>query len=598
MPCERARGARAPGPSPDLVRAGALAGALLLAAGAPPLPARADGEAWRKHAVALQARGFRFRGLREEAASWDGAGAWIRPGVLATTAQLATRALEIAGTDGQGRRFAFSHILLLDAGADLALLAADPGEGGPTPLVERPARPGGLRGSAVEAVWATGGGLVSARGTVVGSTDAPGELLIHGARAAGPGPLFAADGRLLGLTTAVSGPLRRAVALPAWRLARAAAAEPGLALAELFARDAADLPLVDALPSDPQVCLEKGGQATVVLPVQGPLDLVLEVRTDLPGAPLAVALRDGADGPALASGEAQGEVLLRSSVERGLAALTVELAIPEASEQARLCATVGPRVVDWARRLDRTAGAEARGTDPVLWASPLRPSRDRLARRTTSVRAVLGVGPMPELVQEAEVARTSLTAAATRRLFAAAGVTAAPGLGEASANLQRSLRAGLLVGLLAAAPDADTARRIGAAASRAATPPLLLPPGVLLRLRAVLAEAAQGRADLASAMAAARASSEGPEATARASARFSAGVFAGLAGARVATGAGSAALALWGRVSADALERGTAASADADLGVLVRALAAALLPDPVNPATGYAAFEALSRAAY
>jgi len=43
------------------------------------------------------------------------------------------------------------------------------------------------------------------------------------------------------------------------------------------------------------------------------------------------------------------------------------------------------------------------------------------------------------------------TPATTRRLFASAGVTAAPGLGEASANLQRCLRVGLLVGLLAAA---------------------------------------------------------------------------------------------------------------------------------------------------
>lgn len=181
---------------------------------------------WRKQALALKVSGFQLAGGQAKQAGWHGSGVFVAPGIIATNAHVAARALNVQGRDDTNRPHVFDKILAIDMANDLALLKADyvNEDVVPAKLVARPGDPKSLRTKEIFAVGNSGGlGLSTYSGRITNVLE-EGNLarILHDGQIAGGssgGPLFLADTfELVGVNHATSSKLNVSLAIPAWKV--------------------------------------------------------------------------------------------------------------------------------------------------------------------------------------------------------------------------------------------------------------------------------------------------------------------------------------------------------------------------------------------
>jgi len=311
---------------------------------------------WRSQTVSLEVRGYTLTGEEAQPATWAGTGLWVGPDLLATNAHVVVRAISIVGEDDAGSSFTFPRVLALDLERDLALLRSSRASAArPVRYARRPTDPRSLRGADVEAVGNTGGlGQSLYAGHIVNVVDVDGEeRILHDAavsHGASGGPLFAADGRLLGLNSAIQPQLRFSIAVPAWTVedfVRVAGTDPGVPLDGLFMpQSAEDLPL-ETIVRQP-LCLSPGEHTAITLELGGPTDLfvaALPARDDLPYL-MAVGVPH-AEPIALAMGAGEQA---RAVTMPGGGPVQIVLALPVAAP-VPLCLSITAQRAAWEKRL-------------------------------------------------------------------------------------------------------------------------------------------------------------------------------------------------------------------------------------------------------
>lgn len=178
--------------------------ALPLAAGCARLPAE---QARGTPAGGAAAQSFATL-LPERPGAPLGSAVGVAPGLAATAAHTLGEATRFRLARGDGAAEAPARLLVRLPESDLALLATDPGLLAPLPLAGRPVRPG-------ERVWAVGtpvlGPSLAAGEVALPHALLPGHGLGFTARIGAlmgysGGPVLDAEGRLLGLTSALTRP--------------------------------------------------------------------------------------------------------------------------------------------------------------------------------------------------------------------------------------------------------------------------------------------------------------------------------------------------------------------------------------------------------
>ena len=181
-------------------------------------------EQWRKQSLALKVSGFKLTGGEAAPAEWFGSGVFVAPGVIATNAHVAARALKVEGRDDTNRPHVFDRILAIDMANDLALLRADyvNNDVVPAGLVSRPNDPKSLRQKEILAIGNSGGlGLSTYNGRITNVIEeGPLGRILHDGQIAGGssgGPLFLTESmKVVGINHATNAQLNTSLAIPAW----------------------------------------------------------------------------------------------------------------------------------------------------------------------------------------------------------------------------------------------------------------------------------------------------------------------------------------------------------------------------------------------
>ncbi len=271
--------------APEAIALGALVTLAMTTAGCPKPTDKPSEPRWRSQAVSLDVKGFALNGGGAKAQSWVGSGVFVAPGIIATNAHVAARALEIAGADDLKRPHVFDKILASDVEQDLALLKSEYVANDITPakLLPRGDDPRDLRGTEIFAVGNTGGlGLSLYEGRVVNVVSFPyGERVMHDGQIAGGssgGPLFMkGTDSLVGINHAGNARLKFSIAIPSWYVSEwlgKRGGAPGKKLADAF-KLTKDIGLINEVKRE--ICLDPGKSIQVPMNYSNGTDFLLGV---------------------------------------------------------------------------------------------------------------------------------------------------------------------------------------------------------------------------------------------------------------------------------------------------------------------------------
>lgn len=324
----------------------------------PDKPIKAE-KPWQRQTLALSVEGFMFNGGEAKAASWSGSGVFVAPGIIATNAHVAARAIKVTGLDDNQRPHIFTKILAIDMENDLALLKADyvANDVAPVKLTARPTDPRDLRQTPLLAVGNTGGlGLSTYEGKVTNVIAIEErERIMHDGQTAGGssgGPVFNMNNwELLGVTSGRLPQYRFSVAIPAWYVSqwlRTAGNGAGKVLGKSFAINN-DTKLLNAVQR--QVCLDPGKSIVVPMGYPNGIDFLVAIQPK-GNSPLIYGMVVQAEGgkAALDQGVVTG-ALIRAFTTPVPGNYNLVLGAPEQA-QGQTCVSFAVGQIDWSKQIN------------------------------------------------------------------------------------------------------------------------------------------------------------------------------------------------------------------------------------------------------
>lgn len=352
-------------PSPKtstwLLGAIALLGALCLTAcpstpSTPDEPVKSE-KTWRNQSLALQVEGFMFNGGDAKSSSWSGSGVFVAPGIIATNAHVAARAIKVTGLDDNNRPHIFTKILAIDMENDLALLKADYVSNDITPvkIIKRPSDPRDLRQTPILAVGNTGGlGLSTYEGKVTNVIELnENERIMHDAQTAGGssgGPVFNMQTwELLGVTSGRLPQYLFSVAIPAWYVSQwlgKVGKDPGKILGKSFGITK-DTKLLNAIQRE--VCLDPGKSIVVPMSYPNGIDFLVAVQPKSPVV-YGMVVQSESGKAALDQGIVTGS-LIRAFTTPVPGNYNLVLGGPE-SAQGKTCVSFVVGQIDWSKQIN------------------------------------------------------------------------------------------------------------------------------------------------------------------------------------------------------------------------------------------------------
>ena len=337
----------------------ALASLALTGCPSKPDPQVKPDKPWQRQTLALQVEGFMFHGGQAKPSTWSGSGVFVAPGIIATNAHVAARAVKVTGLDDNQRPHLFTKILAIDMENDLALLKADyvATDVAPAKIASRPPEPRDLRQTPILAVGNTGGlGLSTYEGRVTNVISIEDrERIMHDGQTAGGssgGPVFHAQTwELLGVTSGRLPQYRFSVAIPAWYVSqwlRQAGAGAGKPLAQSFAVTG-DTKLMN--PVSRQLCLEPGKSIVIPMSYSNGLDFLVAVQPKTQ-APLVYGVVVQAEGgkAAIDQGVITGPVV-RAFTTPVSGTYNLVLGAPEQA-QGQTCLAFAIGQIDWSKQIN------------------------------------------------------------------------------------------------------------------------------------------------------------------------------------------------------------------------------------------------------
>lgn len=335
--------------------------ALALLAGCPspdPKPV-AKKPSWKQQSLSLTVDGFNFSGGRVKRGKWFGSGVFVAPGIIATNAHVAARAIKVTGIDDNNRPHIFSKILAIDVENDLALLKADyvSKDIKPAKIAAKPGNPKDLRQTPVLVVGNTGGmGLSTYEGKVTNVIKQGNiERVMHDGQTAGGssgGPVFnMKTWELIAVNAGRLPKYRFSVAIPGWYVSKwlaIAGNTEGKRLASSF-KISKNTKLMRSIKR--QVCLMPGKSFVAPMTYSNGTDFLVGIQP-LNNQPLVYGmLVQSSRGKALLDKGVVAKPTIRAFTTPISGRYNVIVGAPK-SAQGKVCATILIGQIDWSKQIN------------------------------------------------------------------------------------------------------------------------------------------------------------------------------------------------------------------------------------------------------